>query len=79
MNFVEGLYEYKRIIAHISQGAIRDLNHMGIDIVKLASHAIDKMRYVSGENDTFQVVLNCLNPNCEPDECRFEIRIYRKQ
>ena len=78
MNFVEGIYEYKGITAHISQDAIRDLNHMGIDIVKLASHAIDKMRYVSNENDSFQARVDVLNPHCEADECHFDIKIYRK-
>jgi hypothetical protein len=71
-------YEYKGITIEISEAGIKEASDcMGIDILKLLSNAIDRIRSVTDEPKNFQVRCRISNPICEPEKCQFIIDVLR--
>lgn len=71
-------YEYKGITIKLSDDGITEAAACeGIDILRLLSNAIDRMRYVTENPEDFQISCHISNPICKSDKCRFVVDIIR--
>jgi hypothetical protein len=57
---------------------ISDASHQGIDIVKLATNALLRMRRCADTTEnTYEMAVKIKNPECDNAKCIFEIEFTR--
>jgi hypothetical protein len=72
-------FEYRGVKSTIPTEMLVDArDHIGIDIPTLLRTAIDRMLRVSQQDvGNFRLATEIQNPSCEPNECVFNIRVFR--
>jgi hypothetical protein len=72
-------FEYRGVKSTISAEMLADArNHMGIDMPTMLRTAIDRMLLVSQQDiGDFRLATQIQNPSCEPNECVFNVRVFR--